>query len=590
MVAESFKALLTRDVSSFFVRRFSSFTYLNVTQFLGALNDNIYKLLVVFFFIQLEGIENSHRILSITGAIFVLPFILFSTSSGTLADRFSKRNIIIFTKICELLIIMGAIFAFVYESIIGSYCILFLLASQSALFAPSKYGILPELVSTEKITQANGLMTSFTFLAIIMGTFFSSFLLDVTGKNFILATIFCTALSVIGLITSFCIEYTPPSGSDKKVNFFFLYDAYEILKRAYRIPSLLAAIFGSAFFLFLAAYVQLNMIPYAVQCLDLTDVKGGYLFLLTAVGIGLGSLLAGKISGKVVELGIVPLSGIGITICFYLLDLLSNHIPIIIFLIFIQGILGGLYQIPLDSYIQVASPNDYRGRIVATTNFLSYFGVLCASVLLYFITEVFGFGADKGFAVMGTITLGVTVLNLFQFFDYLSRFIAMMLSKLHFRTTFTGIENIPSTPAVYVCTHTAWNDMLLMMGAQRRRIRFFVEREQDHSWLKYLYKLLRIINIPSIEPLENNKHCLDEIKKALATGISVCIFVENPNVYEEMTKLNNSYSFQEIAQELEIPTIPVSIEKGSKEKEAKIFKRFLEKIHVPATLSFGRSS
>lgn len=575
-------------MTSFFVRRFSSFTYLNVTQFLGALNDNIYKLLLVFFFIQLEGIENSHRILSITGAIFVLPFLLFSNSSGTLADRFSKRNIIIFTKICELVFIIGGVFSFYFESIYGSYAVLFLLAAQSALFAPSKYGILPELVATDKITQANGLMTSFTFLAIILGTFCPSFLLDITGKNFISAALFCTSLSVIGLITSFCIEYTPPSGATKKLNLFFLKDAYEILKYSYRIPSLLAAIFGSAFFLLLGAFVQLNMIPYAVQSLHLTDVKGGYLFLLTAIGIGLGSLWAGRISGKTVELGLVPLAAIGITICFYLLDIMSDNILIVLAIIFIQGILGGLYQIPLDSYIQVSSPNDYRGRIVATTNFLSYFGVFVASVLLYLITEVFGFGASKGFAVMGAITLVVAIFNMFQFFDYLSRYVAMILSKLHFRTTLTGIDNIPSCPAIYVCSHTAWNDTLLILGAQRRRMRFFIEREQDHSkWFKMLYKLLRIVNIPSIEPLEKNQQCLAEIKNLLSKGFSICIFVENPHVAEEMEKISSSYSFKEITQELNTPIIPVSIEKGSKEKEARVFKRLLNRIHVPATLSFG---
>src|ERR1700722_15406441 len=147
-----------------FIRKFSSFTYLNITQFLGALNDNIYKLLIVYLFIQVEGIENSPTILAVTGAVFVMPFLLFSASSGSLADRYSKRNIIILTKVLELIImILGAV-AFYYESKIGSYAILFLMAAQSALFGPSKYGIIPEIVPTERISSANGMITSFTFL------------------------------------------------------------------------------------------------------------------------------------------------------------------------------------------------------------------------------------------------------------------------------------------------------------------------------------------------------------------------------------------------------------------------------------------
>src|SRR5699024_5014388 len=115
---------------------------------------------------------------------------------------------------------------------------------------PSKYGILPELVKTERISQANGLMTSFTFLAIIIGTFFASFLLDITSRNFLFAAIFCWSLSLIGLITSFCIEYTPPSGSHKRFNVFFMSEITQTLKKTLKIPSLFTAILGSAFFLF----------------------------------------------------------------------------------------------------------------------------------------------------------------------------------------------------------------------------------------------------------------------------------------------------------------------------------------------------
>ena len=585
---ERIKALLRRDVTAFFVRRYSSYTYLNITQFLGALNDNLYKLLLVYFLIGIEGIENSPRILSITGGIFVLPFLLFSASSGTLADRFSKRNIIVSTKLFELFIMILGIIAFHVESKFGAYAVLFLLATQSAIFGPSKYGILPELVEEDKITKANGLLTSFTFLAIIIGTFFASFILDITHRNYMFAVMFCTSLSVIGVITSFCIEYTPPSGSHQRFNILFLYETYKTLKVAFTVPSLIACIFGSAFFLFLAAFVQLNIIPYAITTLHLSDIQGGYLFLITAVGIGIGSLLSGKISGRVVELGLVPLAGMGLTICCYLMDFLSPYLFVIIALIFIEGVLGGIFQIPLDSYIQIASPNKYRGQVVAATNFLSYFGVLCASFLLWINTEVFGFESDKGFTIMGSITLMVTILIFFQFFDYSCRFVGMLLSRLHFRTTIDGAENIPDNAAVYLCTHTAWNDTLLMLGVQRRRMRFFVEQEQDHTrWLKQLYKMLRVITIPSIEPLGHNVECLSTIKETLDKGISVCIFMENPDIHFELEQLNRCCNFQKMLKEINIPIIPVVIEKGTKEKEPKFFKRLFEKMHVPAQISFG---
>lgn len=582
------KSILTKSVSSFLVRRFSSFTYLNFTQFLVALIDNIYKFLLVYFLISLQGIQNTHRIMAFTGATFVLPFLLFSATSGTLADRFSKRNVIILAKTLEFIVMCLGILCFYYESVAGCYLLLFLLATTSAIFGPSKYGILPELVGNDRISKANGLMTSFTFLAIILGTFLASFVLDHTNRNFLLAATICASISLIGLLTSFCIEYTPPSGSRKKFRLFFLREIFHSLTLASHDPSLLMAVLGSSFFLFLGAFVQLNIIPFAMESLHMTDIQGGYLFLITAIGIGTGALTAGRLSGKIVELGLVPIAGTLVAICCYLIDLFSDHFYAVVPLLMLLGFFGGMYQIPLDSFIQVTSPHRNRGQIIAATNFLSFFGVLCASLMVFLITEVFGFHADKGFTIIGSLTLGVTSIITFQYFDYLTRFVAMILSKLHFRTTLKGKESIPEGPALYVCHHQAWNETLILLGSQRRRIRFFIEDEKDHTkWLKRLYLLLRVVMIPAPEPLENNALCLSAIRKTLDKGISVCIFVNNANIQEEIEKLKHSYSFREILKGTEYPMIPVVIEKGEKHKKPKIFKRILNRFRVPAEISFG---
>jgi len=569
-------------------RRFSSFTFLNATQFLAALNDNIYKLLVIFFCIQLEGMENSHKILATTGAIFVLPFLLFSASAGILADRFSKRNIIILTKTLEFITLAISVSAFYYESKLAAYFILFLMATYSAIFAPSKYSILPELVSSDKISKSNGLMTSFTFLAIILGTFTASFLLEISGRNYVFVGLFSTFLGFIAMVASFCIEETPPAGSSKRFNIFFLGEIASTLKQAASYPSLLTAMFGSAFFLFLGAFVQLNAIPFAVESLNLTDVQGGYLFLLTAVGIGTGAMIAGKISGATIELGLVPLAGLGVAICSYFMDYYAHDLVAVIPLIILLGLFGGIYQIPLDSYVQVASPKTSRGQMIAATNFLSFFGVLCASGLLYLNSHVFGLSSGEGFIVMGTITIIVTVLISFQYFDYLTRFIGMILSWLHFKTTIHGLENISDEPAIYICKHTAWNDTLLMLGSQRLRMRFFIEHEQDHShsWIKKIYRMLRVVMVTSIEPLENNLECIASIKNALKKRISVCIFVDKDNIGEEIKKLNQSYSFNKVCDEVGCPIIAVTLQKGEKEKSSPIFTRLWNKLRVPAEITF----
>lgn len=567
---------------------FSSFTYLNITQFFGALNDNIYKLLIVYFLIDIIGIEHDYKILSTTGATFVLPFLVFSASAGILADRCSKRNIIVLSKVFELLIMAFGVLSFAFHSVFGAYATLFLMATQSAIFSPSKYGIIPEIVSNEKISQANGLITSLTFLAIIIGTFLASFITDITGRNFIFASLMCTGIALVGIVTSFGIEYTPPSGSSKRFDILFIREVFKTLKLASHEPSLLPTILGSAFFLFFGAFLQLNMIPFAIHSLGLTDVQGGYLFLLTALGIGAGSMIAGKISGKTVEMGLTPFSAIGISIAFFLLDYFSGSLFAVIILVVILGILGGIYEVPLEAYIQIASPNKQRGQTVAATNFLSFFGVFLASVLIRLNADVFNLQADQGFTLMGFICTFVAVALTFQFFDYTTRFIGMVLSFFHFKTSFFGEDNIPDGPAIYVCQHTAWNDTLLLLGAQRRRMRFYIEQEQDHKrWMKRLYRAFRVIMIPAIETLENNEECLAQIRKTLKKGISVCIFTERIDVHRYILQLQGSPYYQSAFEESEHSIVPVVIDKGIKTPRSKFFTKLLAKFRVPATISFG---
>lgn len=575
-----------QSLKAFFLRQSSSFTYLNVTQFLGALNDNVYKFLLVYFLIQMEGIENSPRILAITGAVFVAPFLLFSSTSGTLADRLSKRNIIVFTKILEFVIMVAGVLAFLFASKFWSLAILFFMATSSAIFGPSKYGIIPELVSSDRITQANGLLSMFTFLAIIVGTFAPSFLLDYTDRNYILASIFCTAIALVGLLTSFCIEETPPGGSSKKVNAAIWKEVISTLKLAKAEPSLLMAVFASAYFMFVAAFFQLNMIPFAVTTLGLTDIQGGYLFCITALGIGAGSVLAGLISGRDVELALVPIGCAGIAAGCILTDYFAADFSAIIPLVVLMGVFGGIYVIPLDSYIQMASPKEYRGQVVAMGNFLSFVGVLVACLFLEVTSQHLGMLPNEAFLVVGTISLCVGVVIAFQFFDYVTRFVAMIMSRLRFQMTFAGREHIPDEPAIYVCYHAAWNDTLVLMGAQRRRMRFFIEQEQKHSrFMRRLYRMLRVVLMPPIETLESNPKCLKMLQQTLKKGLSVCFFVESDNVVDEVKRLGQTLA--DVLNESHASLIPVYIDKGEKAKQPRFFTRLSNAFRVPALVTFG---
>lgn len=501
---------------------FRSFYFLNATQFLGALNDNIFKLLVIYLLINVKGPAAANSILSIAGAVFVIPFLLFSSGAGVLADRISKRTIIVFTKILELAIMIFGLSMAAIESEFGLYSALFMMATQSAIFGPSKYGIIVELVEAKRVSKANGAMTSFTYLAIILGTFLASFITDVTDKNFIFEASFCVFIAVIGLLMSFGIRRTQAQNSTKKVNPLFVYEIYQTLKFSWKIPHLIPAIYGSSFFLFIGAFTQLNIIPFAMQSLGLSEVGGGYLFLATAVGIAVGAVLAGQLSKDRVEPGISCICGFFIVIFFFMLYLFSWSLAMTIVILFLLGIFGGAYLIPFDAFLQISSPDEKRGQIIAAANFFSFVGVLCASFALYFISEELGFSAASGFALMAILTLMSNMVTtgrlsglLFPFFvnKILKRFRHLKLAS-----------PVPDPSTIVILESNSWYDALLLFSCLPR-LKILVPDHYMHHfpWFNGLVECVRIVppepNIRStIEAL------FGQAKRFQGQNSSVCLF------------------------------------------------------------------
>lgn len=416
-----------------------SLKFLNIAQFLGALNDNIYKLTLIFFLIALEGPKNANYILSAAGAIFVIPFLLFSSLAGILADRYSKNRLIIFIKTSEIVIILLGVVSFALRLKWGSYCILFLLSTHSAMFGPSKYGIIPELVPKHHVPKANGLITSFTYLAIILGTFLASFLTEMTKKNFVLVGSFCFIFAAVGFLASFGIRYTPPKGSPKKIKLFFLREILRTLIECSKKKHLLIVIISSAYFLFVGAFIQLNIIPYALEPLGLSEIYGGYLFLAIALGIALGAYFAGKVSKTQIELGLSCIACFFIAILFILLSVLDGQLYLVIFSLFALGFLGGNFTVPLDSFIQIFSPEDSRGHVIAAANFLSFLGVLLASFAIYFLNQALGLTAAKSFAVIGILTL---IFSIFLILRLSNLFLSYTGKKILHKIFPTGVEHL----------------------------------------------------------------------------------------------------------------------------------------------------
>jgi len=410
----------------------SSFSYLNITQFIDAFNDNLFKLLVIYYLIHAQGEENTTQILAFAGAVFILPFVLFARIAGGLADHFSKSRIIFITRAIGVAITVIALIVFYLGSAHGAYYVLFAMATNSAIFVITRNSVLPELVPADNISNANGLMNSVGFVAIILGTFSASFILDMTNRNYVLSSICLIITALIAVGTSWRIEHTEPadkSAEHKKIPLFFLTEIIDSLKLASQYPALLSSIFGAAFFMFFGAYFQLNLIPFVMQSLHLSDLQGGYMFLLCAIGIGAGSVVAGKISGKTIELGFVPIASALMALCLFLMYIFAESFYAIVFLTAIIGFFGGMYDIPLESYVQYKSPANARGHIVAATKFMSSFGVLCASGLIYLFSNIFGLSASQGFFMLGFVVLAATVVYGYLFCDQLKNLIARQGKK-----------------------------------------------------------------------------------------------------------------------------------------------------------------
>ncbi|MGE5196675.1 MAG: MFS transporter [Anaerolineae bacterium] len=514
-----------------------SLAFLNAAQFLGALNDNIFKLIVAFLLIDVLGPSQASDILWKAGAIYVIPFLLFSSAAGILADRFSKQRLLISMKAAEIVLMIFALLAFGVKSEFGSFFLLFLLSTHSALFGPSKYGIIPEIVPKEKVSKANGLITSCTYLAIIIGSFLASFLTEITGHRYVYVASACLLFATFGFIASFGIKPTLPQGSKKTINPLFLREIYRTLRICYDIKYLFPTVLGSAFFLFVGAFTQLNIIPFAIENLHLNEVAGGYLFLATALGIAVGAFIAGKASKKRIELGLSCLSAFFIALCFLLLSFFSSSISSVAIVLFVLGIFGGSFIVPFDSFLQVNSPDEKRGQVIAAANFLSFFGVLLASVALYFFSQILGISPASGFAFIGLLTFLVFLVLTLRLSDLALPYFSKKLIKL-MSLDIKNLELIEKSlsPAL-VLQKPTWVKAFLLMGIVPS-LRLLLPRKKGAGKLSFATFFESVERVNCEKDLET----LFDVYASTFRGQSIpCLYLNVEIPLEESVVLKNLF-------------------------------------------------
>ncbi len=505
-----------------------SFAWLNAAQFLGAFNDNIFKLLTVFFIVGSRGPEAATNVSAAATAIFVAPFIIFMPFAGKLADHFSKRDVIVAAKAAEVVTMAAACIAFYLPIKFPIYGVLFLMAAQSAFFGPSKYGIVPELVEKEDLSRANSILEALTYLAIVLGTAAAPALSLQIDGFYEIGGLVCLGIAIAGLAASFPIEHTEPARGATDVSMVFFRDVFRTLGTIRRRKDLLVAVFGSAYFLLLAGFIHIIVIPYGMKELLLSKEHSGYLFLATAIGIGIGALAAGKISGKHIEFGIIPLGAFGLSICSFGMGLADGSLATICILLLMMGVSAGLFIVPIQAFIQLRSPIKRRGRILAASGFLGWCGVLISALLVGLFTQVLSMTAAQVFIILGVMTLILTIITIKLLPEFFVRFLVMALAKVLYRTRVGGTENVPEEGGVLlVSNHASWADAVLIATSHHRRIRFIMDKHfYNLPWLKPLCKLMEAIPISAHDPPKEILRSLKHARQAMDEGFMVCIFAE----------------------------------------------------------------
>ncbi len=538
------------------------FWSLIATQFQGAFNDNGLKFLVLYLIIgtNLTPDEEETKVL-LVGALFALPFILFSMTGGYLADRFSKRSVTIGTKVFEIGVMLFAVAGFTVHSMPMSLAALFLASTQGALFGPSKYGLLPEILPENRLSWGNGVIELGTFLAAIAGTVAAGQLKDWLGTRQQDSGIFFLACSVVGLVTSLGISKVAAADPTKKFQLNFLGDLWANGERIAKDRVLWLAVAGNTYFFFLGALLQFDIVFYGRDILHVSAAHGSYLQAAIAIGIGVGSLAAGYLSGGKIEYGLIPLGATGITLFGFLLALPGLAFSTVLLLLAALGFFGGFFIVPISALLQHRPEEQHRGGVLASANLLSFIGILAASVVYYLCKHFLYLGPAGIFLWASVGTLGALAYVLWLLPDSLLRLLLWIAAHTIYRLDLKGQENIPARGgALLTPNHASWVDAVLLIAATDRPIRFLMFKGvYENPVIKPFAKMLKIIPIASDQGPREMIHSLREASEALRNEEVVCIFPEG-----EITRIGQMLpfrrGFERIIKGIDVPIIPVNID------------------------------
>jgi acyl-[acyl-carrier-protein]-phospholipid O-acyltransferase/long-chain-fatty-acid--[acyl-carrier-protein] ligase len=571
------------------------FWSLIATQFQGAFSDHAFKTLVIFLIVGM-GLppEQRDRLVAAVGALFALSFVLFSMGGGYLADRFSKRTVTIATKTMEICLALLAVAGLVFEWLPLLLAVVFLLGVQSALFGPSKYGLLPQLLPHKRLSWGNGVLQMGTMLAIITGTIGGAWLSETFAGRQVWSGMFLVGLAGAGLLASLGITRVAAADPARRLRLNLVADFLTEVKLMRGDRVLFLAVLGSTYFWFLGALLQLVIIFYAADVLQAGPTQTGYLFAAAALGIGIGSLAAGNLSGGKIEYGLIPLGATGMTVFLALAALPELSMWAAAVVLCLLGFFAGFFTVPVNALIQHRPGAERRGSMIAAANLLAFVGVFLASGVYYLATVVGQLSPQAIFLLCAAGTLVLTAYVTYLLPDSLVRLLIWFLVHTIYRVRVEGAENIPEKGgALFVSNHLSGIDPLLLIASTDRSIRFLMAKESyDQPARKLFARALRVIPISSqLKPREMIRS-LREATEAVKGGEVVCIFAEG-QVTRTGQLLPFRRGFERIMKGVEAPIIPVNLDGvwGSifSFERGHFLWKLPRRIPYPLTVSYGRA-
>ncbi len=549
-------------------------------QFLGAFNDNVFKqALVILLAYQTASFTtmSSDTLQNLAQALFILPFFLFSATAGQLADKYEKSALITITVTIELAVMaLGAVGLFT-QNLTLLLAALFLGGVQSALFGPVKYAILPQHLNETEIVGGNGMVEMGTSVAILLGMVYGGWMITQPGWGVAGVAVSAMAFSAAGIVISRCIPRSPAPSPELKINWNPAAETWRNLRFTAQNRTVWNAILGISWFWFYGAMFITQFPNLSRNVLGAAEHVVTLLLVLFSVGIGLGSLLCERLSGRKVEIGLVPFGSIGLTL--FGIDLwlaAEGHAPHgaqtlaefardashwrMLADLLLVGIFGGFYIVPLYALVQTRSDPAHRSRIIAGNNILNAAFIVAAAGMAIGLFAA-GLSIPQLILVTALLNAAVAIYIYLLVPEFLMRFLVWMLVHSVYRLEKSGLEHVPDEGgALIVANHVSFVDALVIAAAVRRPARFVMDhRIFGIPVLNFVFRTGKAIPIASAkEDPEMMERAFAQVAQALRDGDVVCIFPEG-RITDTGEMVPFRPGLKRILEETPVPVVPIAL-------------------------------